>query len=317
MRSYLVFFAIVMASCQEPIPSSAPNPSNLTEQNMSANLLQGTYINAGKNTAIALIVPGSGPTDKNGNSGKNLQANTYKFLAEQLGAKNISTVRVDKRGLFTSAKAGDANAVSVDIYANDYRLWIDTLKTETGAECIYLIGHSEGALMVSAAAIGRNDVCGLILISGMGRNFGDVLRAQLKANAANLSILKQALNAIDALETGQSVDTKSLHPALLALFREDVQNYLRSLMSVDPAKMAANADTPTLIIQGKTDLQTSVEDAKLLVEATNGQLVLLDDVNHVLKIAPMNRKKNFATYTQPDVPVADSVVLAIEHFINP
>lgn len=316
MRFYFLILALILTACQpQPDTPTAQTPIFI-EQDISAGDLHGSYIIAGDNTPVVLIVPGSGPTDKNGNSGKGLQTNTYKFLAEQLSTKNISTIRVDKRGMFTSAAAGNANDVSVDIYADDYRLWIDAIKSKTGAECIYLLGHSEGALMVSAAAIGRNDVCGLILVSGVGRSFGDVLRAQLKANPANLLILKQALSAIDTLEAGKTLDTQSLHPALLGLFREDVQNYLRSLMSVDPSQIAARANIPTLIIQGKTDLQTSVEDAKLLAEATGGKLALLDGVNHILKFAPVNRKKNLATYVQPNLPVAEGVVLAIAEFTN-
>lgn len=87
-------------------------------------------------------------------------------------------------------------------------------------------------------------------------------------------------------------------------------------MSVDPAKLAAKAQQKTLIIQGKNDIQVSVQDARLLYAATGGTLVLLDDVNHVLKIAPTSRKGNLATYSKPDLPVAETLIDAISEFVQ-
>jgi len=84
----------------------------------------------------------------------------------------IASVRVDKRGMFSSAKAGDPNAVTVDIYAQDYRDWAEAIRSKTGQSCVYMLGHSEGTLMVSAASVGTDNICGLILTAGMGRAFG-------------------------------------------------------------------------------------------------------------------------------------------------
>src|ERR1043165_3945869 len=56
---------------------------------------------------LAVIIAGSGPTDRDGNSpmlqGKN---NSLKMLAEGLAARGIASVRYDKRGIAGSAKAG-------------------------------------------------------------------------------------------------------------------------------------------------------------------------------------------------------------------
>lgn len=278
--------------------------------------LAGTHQDAGSGAPVVLIVPGSGPTDRDGNSPQGLNTDTYKLLAEALCARQISTVRVDKRGMFGSAGAGDPNAVSVELYAEDYRRWIDTLRAETGETCLYLLGHSEGALMVSAAAIGREDVCGLILVAGMGRPFGDVLRTQLESNPANGPILGQAFEAIEQLESGQAVDVTALHPALGGLFAEPVQGFLISLMSINPAELAAKADTPTLVIQGGRDLQISLDDAHLIANATGGELITLPTVNHILKEVPENQAANYASYSNPDLPVSEDVVLAIHAFIT-
>lgn len=324
MRIFLIliimFFPAIQAysAASDPLAAANTPEQKLTaidERDIAAGALHGLYVNAGEGTPIALIVPGSGPTNLNGNSGAGLRTNAYKYLAHQLAAKGISSVRVDKRGMYSSAAAGDPNAVTVEIYAKDYRDWVDAIKIKTGAQCIYLIGHSEGGLMVSSAAVGRDDVCGLILVSAMGRPMGTIMREQLKANPANHPFLRKALGAISKLENGKHVKTKNFHPALKIMFHEPVQNYLIAVIAVDPAKIAAQANQKTLIIHGKYDIQTSVKDAELLHAATKGKLVLLDKVNHVLKISPKELRKQMKIYADPDLPVADGVINAIADFM--
>lgn len=286
----------------------------LSEVPITSGALGGLYIDAGEDTPVILIVPGSGPTDLNGNNPLGVRAQPLKLLAESLSANNISTVRVDKRGMYSSRGAGDPNQVSVDLYTEDYRGWIDVVKSRTGAKCIYLMGHSEGSIMVSAAAEGRRDICGLILVSGPGRPLGTVLRAQLEANPANAPILDQAFGAIASLEAGEVVETSSLHPGLKGLFAEPIQGYLMSVLTVDPAVSAQRANQRTLVIQGETDVQTSVEDAQLLAHATGTAAAILPGVNHVLKVATTEETQT--SYANPDLPIAESVVEAIVSFIR-
>ena len=310
-------------SCEQADPDgSKPHDyrslasAKITEEEITVSNLSGLHMNVGTGSPVILIVPGSGPTDRDGNNPQGVNANTYKHLAEQLAQRGVSTVRVDKRGMFSSASAGNPNAVTVDIYASDYQRWIEKIQQKVAAPCVYLLGHSEGALMVSAAAIGRMDVCGLILVSGAGRPFGDILREQLQENPANAPILEDAFAVIDELETGKRVDVSNLHPALQGLFADQVQGFLISLFAVDPAMLAKEAGQRTLVLQGSTDLQTSLVDAEMLAEAVSVRPVILEGVNHVLKLAPMDRAENFATYSKPDLPVAISVVDAIEQFVE-
>lgn len=298
-----------------PAPPAAPAQT----EEVAAGALHGLMTTPAGSTAqppIVLIVPGSGPTNRDGDSPAGVSAAPYRRLAEALAELGVATIRVDKRGMFSSAYAGDANAVSVEAYASDYRAWIDALRAKTGASCIWLLGHSEGALMVSAAAQGRKDVCGLVLVSGVGRSFGAVLREQLNANPANAPILSQALAAIDDLEAGRSVDTSAMHPALRGLFAKPVQPFLMSLMKADPAALAKSANVPTLIVQGDRDIQVSVEDAKALAAASGGKLAIIPGMNHVLKLAPADRAGNVATYRDAALPLAPGVAQEIASFLT-
>ena len=269
-------------------------------------------------TAMVLIIPGSGPTDRDGNNPLGVRAATYKLLAEGLAAQGVGSVRIDKRGMFgSSAAVPDPNAVTIDDYVSDVAAWNATIRRKADAPCVWVLGHSEGGLVALASVQKTADICGLVLIAAAGRPLGEVLREQLRSNPANAPILDQAMKAIDALEAGRRVDTTGMHPALLPLFYPQVQGFLISAFSYDPAKLIAAIARPVLIVQGKRDLQVSVTDAERLKQAApKAELVLLADTNHVLKtVTSDDRRMNFATYADPNLPLAPGVVDAIAKFI--
>jgi pimeloyl-ACP methyl ester carboxylesterase len=281
--------------------------------------LKGTLLAPpGKAKVVLVIVPGSGPTDRDGNSALGVKAQSYKLLAEALGARGIASVRIDKRGMFASAAAvADGNAVTVADYVTDVRQWVKVAKAQTGLKCAWLAGHSEGGLVALAAAQEPGDICGLVLLAAPGRPVGEVLRSQLKANPANAPLLDQANGAIDSLAAGRRADVTGMNPALLPLFAPRVQDFLISLFSYDPARLAAGVRRPLLVLNGENDLQVSSDDARRLAAANPAaKLVLLPGVNHVLKaVVGGDRQANVAAYADPSLPLAPGVADAIAAFI--
>ena len=61
--------------------------------------LYGTLLSKNNGQKLAIIIAGSGPTDRNGNNPMGVAANSYKMIAEELAAQNIATFRYDKRGI--------------------------------------------------------------------------------------------------------------------------------------------------------------------------------------------------------------------------
>ena len=165
--------------------------------------LAGTLSEAGPGAPIVLILPGSGPTDRDGNNPLGVAAAPYRLLAEALAANGVASVRVDKRGLFGSrAAVPDPDAVTIAEYASDALAWVQAIRTRTGVRCVWLLGHSEGGLVALQAAQEPGPLCGVILVSTPGRPFGQLLREQLRANPANAPILDAALGAVDASKPG-------------------------------------------------------------------------------------------------------------------
>jgi pimeloyl-ACP methyl ester carboxylesterase len=268
---------------------------------------------------VVLIIPGSGPTDRDGNNPMGVKASTYRLLAQGLAKRGVASARIDKRGMFGSAAAvPDGNAVTIEDYAADVRAWVASIRERTGSKCVWVAGHSEGGLVALAAARSVADICGLILISAPGRRMGDVMRAQLRSNPANEPVLDDALSAIGKLEAGQTVDVSTFHPALQNLFAPPVQKFLISLFSFDPADLLRRETKPVLILQGENDLQVGADDARRLAAShPAAKLILLPRVNHVLKEVPaQDRAANMAAYADPSLPLAPGVVEAIAEFVS-
>lgn len=272
----------------------------------------------GKHGPAVLILAGSGPTDRDGNNPLGVRGPTYRLIAEGLAARGVTSLRVDKRGMFASGLAApDANAVTVIDLAADAHSWAEKLKTDTGAPCVWLLGHSEGALVALIAAQTPRDICGLVLVAAPGRRLSDVLREQLRANPANAPLLPQALPAIDALEAGRPVDTAGMPPPLLRLFHPAVQGFVMVMFRQDPAKLAAAYQGPVLILQGDADLQVSVADANALkVAQPAAKLVILPGVNHVMRTGSRDPAETRANYADPSLPLAPGVVEAIAAFVT-
>jgi uncharacterized protein len=301
------------------VPASAAPVQTYVQTQGPTGVLKGTMLappDASK-APLVLINPGSGPTDRDGNSPLGVQAASYRLLAKALAAEGVASVRIDKRGMFASAGAGDPNKATMAGYAADVHAWAKTLRQNTGVPCVWLLGHSEGGLVALVAAQTPDDLCGLVLVAAAGRPLADILREQLKANPANASLLREILPAIDKLAAGQHVDTAGMSPALKPLFRPAVQDFVIDEMSYDPAKLLAAYPGPVLVLQGSTDLQVSLADAQRLAAARPGvKLVVLPGVNHVLKAAPADRGANVATYADPGLPLAPGVADAIAAFVK-
>jgi pimeloyl-ACP methyl ester carboxylesterase len=315
MRAFTLLFLIASLTAASDAPVET-----YVEATGPQGPLKGTMLSPpnGK-AAVVLMIPGSGPTDRDGNNPLGIKAASLKLLAEGLASEGLATVRIDKRGMFASSAAvPDANAVTIGDYASDVHSWISSIRRQRGVKCVWVLGHSEGGLVALVAGQKGLDICGLILVATPGRPTGAILRDQLKSNPANAPILDQALPAIADLEAGKHVDTTKLDPALSPLFRPGVQNFLIDEMALDPAKLIASYGGPVLILQGQRDFQIGVQDANLLKQAKpTAKLILLPDTNHVLKtVVSDDRGANIATYADPGLPLAPYVVPSIAEFVK-
>ncbi len=263
----------------------------------------------------ALILPGSGPTDRNGNNTAGLNTDAYRLLAEALWPEGVATLRYDKRGL--GGSAGDANDVSLADYRDDIAALTQTLQDETGVECVWLIGHSEGGILALAAA-DLPDICGLILIATPGRPLGPIILEQLARQPGTAFYLPAVELALTQLAVGEAPDISALPPGLAALFHPATQDYLRELAQTDPAALLAETNLPVGILCGTEDIQVAEADADALGAARDGLIVRrIEGMTHTLKQAePGNLAANLTTYSDPTLSLHPGLIPAIMDIIG-
>ncbi|WP_247843003.1 alpha/beta fold hydrolase [Pseudomonas sp. MWU12-3103b] len=263
---------------------------------------------------VVLILAGSGPTDRDGNNPDGGRNDSLKRLAWVLAKHNIASVRYDKRGVAASRPATpDERNLSVEGYVDDAVAWSQKLKSDPRFGPLILLGHSEGALIATLAAP-RADAAALISLSGSARPVDQVIREQL-ARSLPPPLMLRSNQILDSLKAGH---TDADVPApLQPIFRPSVQPYLISLFRQDPAKAFAQLKMPTLIVQGSNDMQVGVGDAQALKAAKpDAELVVIEGMNHVMRIVPADVKRQLASYKDPNLPLAAELGGKLIEFID-
>jgi alpha/beta superfamily hydrolase len=258
---------------------------------------------------VALIIAGSGPTDRNCNNSM-MKSDAYKKLAHQLAQKNIASVRYDKRGIAASIEAGLSEAdLRFENYIDDAKEWTALLKKDKRFSSTTIIGHSEGSTIGMIAAKNANKY---ISIAGPGQSADKVLKTQFKSQPKEIQEI--AFPIIDSLSSGKLVD--KVDPNFNSLFRKSVQPYLISWYKCDPQLEIQKLKIPVLILQGTNDIQVSVDEAKKLSAANkNAKLVIIENMNHVCIIIEGDRQANMATYNKSNLPLAPELISEITDFI--
>lgn len=264
---------------------------------------------------VALIIAGSGPTDRNGNSaGMKLVNNHLKLFAEALAKEGIASLRYDKRGIGQSAAAAPKEQeLRFATYILDAQRWGKLLHDDARFSKLYVIGHSEGSLVGMIAARGLR-AAGFVSIAGTGMPAGDLIREQLSRNVPE-PLRSRGLEIIEQLENRRTV--ADVPPELSVLFRPSVQPYLISWFSIDPVAALEKLRCPVLIVDGETDIQVSAQHADLLTGANDSAAHRrIQGMNHVLKLVPEDAQQQMASYGNPELPVAEELVTVVSKFIN-
>jgi alpha-beta hydrolase superfamily lysophospholipase len=314
-RSLVVSIVLLLALIAAPARAAGVHEEAVTVT-VSSGVLSGTLmLPAGSGPfPVALIIAGSGPTDRDGNSGAMLRSDAYKKLAQGLASQGIATLRYDKRGIGDSIDHQPEDDLRFDDYVNDALALTGWLERDPRLHGIAIIGHSEGSLIGMLAAQQDPHVQAFVSLEGPGRDLGTIVDEQLRAAGAAPNIVNEVVSIDASLRAGKTVPDPD--PQLAALFRPSVQPYLISEYRYDPAKEIAKLTIPVLIVHGSTDIQVSATDAKLLAAADpKARVANIDGMNHVLVDAPEGRAANIATYAKPGLPLSATLVPAIAQFL--
>ncbi len=284
---------------------------------VDGGMLHGTFTLPDGDARVpgVVMVAGSGPVDRDGNI-PNLTNDSLKLLAHGLAEQGIASIRADKRAIGASTWPGLHEAdLRFGTYVRDTVRWAETLRAEPRISGVALVGHSEGALVVTLAA-GRAGADRIVLLAGAGTPAGPIIERQFSAGGLPVELKDELHRIVCELALGRAVD--NVPPLLAPIFRPSVQPYLMSWLPLDPAVALSRIKVPVLVVQGTTDIQIGVSEARVLAAARPGaQLALIEGMNHILRQAPLDRAANVATYRDPELPLHRGLLPVLAGFLAP
>lgn len=276
----------------------------------------------GSDVAV-LIVAGSGPTDRNGNSGQSLNTYAYKMLSDELVKGGVAVLRYDKRAIGLSRVKDPATIPNVVFgdFVDDAARCVDYLRGE-GFERVYVAGHSEGGEIALHLAL-REDVVvdGLVLLCCPGYAMDQILNAQLSAQLVpqHLGLMLTATTIMQRIKAGESVPVESIPQELMSLFHPSLQPYLCSSMAFDPADFMTRVEQPVLVVSGGRDIQVTKDNAERLMKgAKRGEHIHYEHMTHILKDADTSdRIQQLVTvYVNSKLPLTEGLSDAVLQFVK-
>ncbi|MGO2103564.1 alpha/beta hydrolase family protein [Psychroflexus halocasei] len=273
--------------------------------------IEGTFVKIDSNAPLAILIQGSGPTDRNGN-GSGLKSDHSKMLYEALNNKGINTFTYDKRTVKMLRDQNLNDTILFDDFVNDQIEIIQHFK-DKGYTNIHLIGHSQGSLVAILAAQ-KEIVASIISLSGTSRTADEIIIEQIEKQMPQL--LDQVKDNFKRLQNNSKLVGMD-NPIILSIFAKQNQKFIVNYMKYDPSlEIEKLNDLPILVVNGDRDLQVPVSDAEdLHKSAKNSELLIIEDMNHVLKIVS-GQQVNMKSYNDPEHPVSQKLIDDIEKFIK-
>ncbi len=239
---------------------------------------------------VVLLLSGSGPIDRNSNT-KKLAIGVMGQLADHLAGEGLASFRYDKRGV--GASGGDYKSTGLYNNVADAAAAIDTLRAraDVDPDRIFVIGHSEGALIATELAATDPSLAGVVLLAGTATDGEQVLRWQAEHVSASLprpvKLLLRVLRQ-DVVRTQSkrlaTIKATTGDTARIQLVKINAK-WFREFMAHDPAPSLESIQTPVLALTGSKDIQVNPEDieriCQLVPSDCSGQII--DDLTHLLR----------------------------------
>lgn len=240
-----------------------------------------------------LLLTGSGPMDRDG-SHPRLRLDVSRQLAHALADHGIASLRYDKRGV--GASPGDWRAAGLFDLVGDARAAREVLGSEPGVDParVFVLGHSEGALIAGAVAAGDTDLAGVVLLAGAARPGEEVLLWQAEQLRETLPTVARV--ALRLLRTDLVEKVRRNHRKIKATTTDVARvdgarvnaRWFREYMAHDPVEDLRRITAPLLAITGEKDLQVSDADLDVVRRTVPGEVTVrrVPDLSHTLRRQP-------------------------------
>lgn len=287
--------------------------TNHTSEEVDINqFVKGTLVTpiSEEKMPLVILLQGSGPTDRNGNQAF-MKNDALKKLALEMANNGIASYRFDKRILQAQRLNIAEKDMRFDDFVTDAVSVLEHFQDDLKFEKIVVLGHSQGSLVGMLAAKDRAD--GFISIAGVAQPIDNILTTQIANQMPGLKENVQQTFA-EMRATGSS---SSYNPMLESIFRPSVQPFILSWMNYDPKEEIAKLEIPVLIINGSNDLQVEEDEARQLKEANPpADLVIMENMNHVLRKIDGDDLENSKSYNEASLPLHPELVPKLVEFIE-
>lgn len=255
--------------------------------------LSGTLVlpdGAGPFPAVLMVV-GSGRTDRDENAGK-LKIDSFRQIASFLAEQGLASLRYDKRGV--GASGGDFWSAGFGDNVADAAAGVACLREQADIDAsrIFVLGHSEGAVIATRLAASDDKLAGAVLLSGFARS-GEaclVWQAQRVAegmtgfnrwliDVLHIDVLKSQAKALRKIKESNK-DTMRVQ-----LVSKLNAKWFREFLTYDPAEDFGRIRVPVLAITGSKDIQTPPEDLETMERLVHGEIETheVPDLTHMLR----------------------------------
>ncbi len=248
-------------------------------------IVHGTFLvpDTEKPVAAVLLIAGSGPTDRDGNSEIMVENNDMLWhVAQQLREANIATLRYDKMGVGESqfSEGFEEKEYTYDDSVVVAQLLLEFLKADPRVDKVGVIGHSEGSLTALLAAA-KTEVDFVISLGGNADPIDEQLVKQVqRINPEAAVVLSQRLDQI-----ARSHYQKTGNALVDALVMEGSEAYLARWMAYNPSEILLTCNVPALVIKGDCDERLLFEDDWFLEIGMpdHVQFKIIEGMSHLLK----------------------------------
>ncbi len=254
-----------------------------------------------------LLLAGSGPTDRNGDSALLPGSiGTLEFLADLLEQRGFASLRYDKLGSGTTGlgpyDVDDIGGLGFSVFTDSAAAGLNFLagRAAVDPDRVYVVGHSEGALIALALAAGGANVAGLGLLEPLSVRLLDLLTTQIDGQltavvgAGQLPVeladeLRLALaGAVESLRSDATLADDLPEPLRAAGLVPANARALAEEDALDPRELAGRlpAGLPVVTSCSAKDIQLDCADVDALDAAlahTALTSVRMTTANHVLK----------------------------------
>ena len=248
--------------------------------------LSGTLVRPDGATALALLISGSGPIDRDSNT-KRLRIGAMSAVADRLATARVASFRYDKRGVGDST--GDYRATGLDHNITDARAALDAARS--GFDRVFVVGHSEGALIAGQLAADDPSLAGAVLLAGSTQNGDQILRWQMLGVSESIPtpikwIMKVLRQDLVRTQTKRIEKMRASTADVMRIQGIRVNaKWFREFMAYEPADALRRITSPVLAITGDKDVQVDPDDLERMAELIPGDVTTHrpENLTHLLR----------------------------------